>query len=165
MRYLVVGDFHIPERVEKIPEIINKLAKEVDGIICTGDLISKDVLKELRGLNKNLIIVRGNCDLFSPGSLSDYREFEVNNKKIGVIHSDQFGRGNLEALKEFAKSKNLNVLVFGHTHKHLIKWEGNMLLLNPGTATGALSVRDISEKTYAILEIDERVDAVIKRIE
>ncbi len=162
MKYLIVGDFHIPARAEKISEQIIEIGKRVNGIICTGDLTSKKVLDELKKANKNLIVVKGNCDFLN---LPRYREFEVENRKIGVIHSDQFGRGNLEALKEFAKSKNLNVLIFGHTHKSLVKKEENLLLLNPGTATGVLLGAEVeTERTYAILQINEKLSAEIKRV-
>lgn len=163
MKYLVVGDFHIPARAEKIPHQILDLGKEVDEIVCTGDLTSKKVLDELKGANKNPIVVKGNCDFLN---LPRYREFEDGNRKVGVIHSDTFGRGNLETLKEFANRKNLDVLIFGHTHKPLVKKEGKLLLLNPGTATGVLSgAGGKTEKTYAILEINEEVNAEIKKVE
>lgn len=159
MKYLVVGDFHIKSEIDKISEKILELGKNSDGIICTGDLTSENVLKELKQANNNLIVVKGNCDFLN---LPEYREFEIKNQKIGIIHSNQFGRGNIEKITNFAKSKNLDVIVFGHTHQPLIKKADNLLLLNPGTATGGLSgAGEGKEKTCAILEINEKIKVEI----
>ncbi|MCK4729738.1 MAG: metallophosphoesterase [Candidatus Aenigmarchaeota archaeon] len=181
MKYLIIGDLHLSEP-NKIPEVIINLAKKMDGIICTGDLTSKIVLEKLKKMNKtfflrskkmhrrmtrDLIVVKGNCDTLVSEliDLPEYLEFEVENKKIGVIHSHQFGRGNLEKIKEFANSKKLDVIIFGHTHQPLIEKRGNLFLINPGTLTGAISGKGIqTEKTYAILEIGKDINAKINRL-
>ena len=161
MKYLIISDLHL-SRLEKIPENIIDLAKEMDGIICAGDLTSKTVLEKLKEINKNLIVVKGNCDYLD---LPEYEEFEVENKKIGVIHSNQFDRGNLKKIAEFANSKNIDIMVFGHTHQPLVEKRGNLLLINPGTLTGTISGAGVkTEKTYAILEIGEEINAKINRL-
>ncbi len=161
MKYLIISDLHLSEP-NKLPKIIIELAKELEGIICAGDLTSEKVLEELKEMNKNLIVVKGNCDSIE---LPEYLEFEVENKKIGVIHSNQFGRNNLEKISEFANSKKVDVLIFGHTHQPLVEKRGDLLLINPGTLTGTISGEGIkTEKTYAVLEIGKEINAKLKTI-
>ncbi|RLJ00827.1 MAG: YfcE family phosphodiesterase [Candidatus Aenigmatarchaeota archaeon] len=161
MKYLIISDLHL-SKPNKIPEIIINLAKEMKGIICAGDLTSKTVLEKLKEINKNLIVVKGNCDYLD---LPEYLEFKIENKKIGVIHSNQFGRGNFEKIEEFANSKKLDVLIFGHTHQPLMEKKGNLLLINPGTLTGAVSGDGTkTEKTWVILEIGKEINAKINRL-
>ncbi len=192
MKYLIISDIHLSEP-DKIPEIIIELAKEMDGIICAGDLTSKNILEKLKEINKtfflrskkmpsfcrmqkgapskgrlhrrmtrDLIVVKGNCDSLE---LPEFQEFIAGDKKIGVIHSHQFGRGNLEKIEEFANSKKLDVLIFGHTHQPLVEKRGNLFLINPGTLTGTISGTGAkTEKTYAILEINKKINAKLNRL-
>jgi putative phosphoesterase len=151
MKYLVISDLHVPERAKEIPPGILKEAKNVDGIICAGDFTTKEVFEKLKEANKNLIAVKGNCDRFS---LPEYSVFFQEGRKIGVIHSHIFGRGNFLLLEEFAKSENLDIIVFGHTHFPFLEKRGNILMINPGSLTGIGSGHGApSEKTYAILEV------------
>ncbi|OYT42947.1 MAG: YfcE family phosphodiesterase [Candidatus Aenigmarchaeota archaeon ex4484_56] len=133
MKLLIISDLHmiIPE----IPEIIKEYGEKCDYIICAGDYTSERTLNAVKKLNENNICVKGNCDSLE---LPEYIETKLLNYKIGVIHSSQFGRGNMEGLYKFAKLKNLDVIIFGHTHKPLIKKIGNILLINPGTLSGAI---------------------------
>jgi putative phosphoesterase len=153
MKYLIISDLHIPERAKNISKEVLEEAKRVDGIICSGDFTEKCIFDKLKQANKNLIAVKGNCDRFN---LTEYAEILELGKKIGVIHSHQFGRGNIDFLEEFAKSRRLDILVFGHTHIPLIEKRGGLLLINPGSASGISSGREeCSKKTYAVLELNE----------
>jgi len=151
MKYLVISDLHIPERANNIPDEILEEAKKMGGIICPGDFTTKEIFDRLKEKNENIVAVKGNCDRFE---LPEYLAFFQEGKKIGVIHSHIFGRGNLLLLEEFAKSENLDIIIFGHTHQPTIEKRGNLLMINPGSANGIESGRGgISEKTYAVLDI------------
>ena len=159
MKLLIISDLHmiIPE----IPEIIKEYGEKCDYIICAGDYTSERTLNAVKKLNENNICVKGNCDSLE---LPEYIETKLLNYKIGVIHSSQFGRGNMEGLYKFAKLKNLDVIIFGHTHKPLIKKIGNILLINPGTLSGAIPGNfEKTDKTYCILNL-ENLSAEIKNI-
>jgi len=151
MKYIVISDLHIPERAKEIPKKILDEAKILDGIICAGDFTTKEVFDTLNEANKNVIAVKGNCDRFS---LPEYSAFFQEGKKIGILHSHIFGRGNLLLLEEFAKSEKLDILIFGHTHTSFLEKRSNVLMINPGSANGIGSGRGNNpEKTYATLEI------------
>ena len=161
MKIIVTGDFHIPERASKIPEEILISCEKSDLVVCTGDYTSSKVIEELKKKNENIVAVRGNCDFLN---LPEYREIEIKNKRIGVIHSHQFGRNNISLIKKFAKTKNLDLLIFGHTHRPFLE-EEEVKLLNPGTATGAFSgIGENQEKSFAIIEINEEISIKIRKI-
>jgi uncharacterized protein len=165
MKYLIISDLHIPERANDIPEKVIEEAEKCEGIICAGDFTTKKVFDELKNANKNLVAVKGNCDRFE---LTEYAQFTELGKKMGVIHSHQFGRGNIDFMEEFAKSQGLDILIFGHTHIPLLEKRGKLLLINPGSASGIESGwGNFSVKTYATLEIIEGVEskARIKKID
>jgi putative phosphoesterase len=165
MKYLVISDLHIPERASEIPKRILEEAKRCDSIICAGDFTTKEVFEELKKANKNLMAVKGNCDRFA---LTEYIQFPEKGKRIGVIHSHQFGRGNINFLADFAKSQGLDILIFGHTHVPMIEKRNGILLVNPGSANGIESGwGNFAEKTYAILDIEGGVEAhaIIRKID
>jgi hypothetical protein len=63
--------------------------------------------------------------------MSSFKIFEW---KIGVTHypGARFGGGRL---REIAKTNGFDVLVYGHTHSSSMKWEGDILFINPGSPT------------------------------
>ncbi len=134
MKILVLSDTHIPERALKIPdEIIYFLKKGVDLIVHAGDLTGENVLRELKSFG-NVIAVRGNMD-FLP--LPRHEVFDVGNVKFGVFHGHGvYPRGNREQLTEIALDLGVDVLITGHTHSPDV-YKGDVLILNPGSATGA----------------------------
>lgn len=161
MRYVVAGDFHIDEFNLNIHERIIEELENSDGIIIPGDITSSKVLDFFKATGKKVIAVRGNCDL-DLDFLKYYEEFKVGDKKIGVIHSHTFGRGNIEGIRKYAESRNLDILIFGHTHQDYYDNKSKPILLNPGTATGTPSGSGYKAgKTYAILEINDGVEAEI----
>jgi putative phosphoesterase len=46
-----------------------------------------------------------------------------------------FGMGKM---REIVKQNGFNVLVYGHTHNSSIKWEDNILFINPGSPTNPI---------------------------
>ncbi len=161
MKILIAGDFHIPERAKNIPEKLKELAKESELILCTGDFTSKETFKELKNLANVFIAVKGNCDFLD---LPSYAEFYLSGKRVGLIHGDIFGRGNKEKMLNFAMERKLDVLISGHTHKPEVWKEKDILFLNPGSATSALSGNLESYGKTAILVRIEGEEWKIEKI-
>jgi len=69
-------------------------------------------------------------------------DFEDNDKMVvGLTHGAQISpRGDHMQLENLALKKNYNILISGHTHKEEISLtEKGILLINPGSVTGAWS--------------------------
>ncbi|RLE78059.1 MAG: YfcE family phosphodiesterase [Thermoprotei archaeon] len=139
---LVIGDTHIPSRADRIPPQIERhvLRRDYSLVLCTGDLVSSEVLEWLEGLGE-LRVVRGNMDYLP---LPDRLVVKVGEVRVGLIHGHQVHpRGNVAALAKLARLLGVDVLVSGHTHDPLavkLSVGGRpVALLNPGSATGVWS--------------------------
>ncbi len=162
---LILGDTHIPRRASRIPEQIEEFlaGKKFDFVLCTGDLTDKSVLEYLRKLGKEIVVVRGNMDHLP---LPEYGEISVGGIKIGVVHGDQvFPRGNREQLEEIGLEKGVDVFVSGHTHSPDL-YKGKVILLNPGSATGAWGGGGGSMKpSFMVAEVGEELIVELYELE
>ncbi|WP_457549888.1 YfcE family phosphodiesterase [Archaeoglobus sp.] len=134
MKIIVLSDTHIPERALKIPDEITAFLKRgVDLIVHAGDLTGKSVLNTLKSFGK-VVAVRGNMDYLP---LPMQETFEVGKLKFGVYHGHGvYPRGDRKQLTEIALEMGVDVLITGHTHSPDVYY-GDVLILNPGSATGA----------------------------
>lgn len=173
MQVLVIGDFHIPSRASMIPEpIMNVISnKKFDLVLCTGDLVDEKVLDMLGRFGPVKWVV-GNMDYINgPKSV----KVKLGNFDIGVYHGTGiYPRGDPKQLYSIAKRLNVDVLIHGHTHALSIQLFGEVLLLNPGSATGVWGGGPASLKpSFMILEVRnnelvvngyELVGAELKRV-
>jgi putative phosphoesterase len=133
----IISDTHIPSRAKKMPSKVFEIFKDVDLIIHAGDLIQMDVIKELEQIAP-VLAVHGNMDPSNVKTeLPEFNSIEFHGRKIGVIHNPDSLYG-MNKMKKIAKENNLDILVFGHTHKQFIKNEDNVLFINPGSVNDPL---------------------------
>ena len=131
MRILVLSDTHdnmVETYLEKIKE-----EKAFDMFIHCGDCC-KDVayISKTLGIEK-YINVNGNCDrgIYA----NDIEQVTIEGKKFLITHGHNFGvKRNLDELKRYAETEEMDVVVFGHTHKSYSKYENGILYFNPGSA-------------------------------
>ncbi len=161
MRIIVISDTHIPRRKKEIPSLILKEIEKSDLVIHAGDFTNLETVKLLESLNR-FYGVAGNMDEKEVWEyLPEKRIIEIENKRIGIIHG--FGppigiEGKI--LKKF-EGENLDIIVYGHTHRASIKNYKNVLLLNPGSAGDKIFS---FKRTYMILEICKEVNVKIFEI-
>ncbi|MFP4116593.1 MAG: YfcE family phosphodiesterase [Candidatus Aenigmatarchaeota archaeon] len=176
MRILLIGDMHIPEEAEEIPDEFLEEAESCDLIICTGDLTENMVLDELFERAK-VRAVKGEKDYID---LPEQDLVTIEEMKFGVVHGHQIdevidsenekmederdrsceaseeegkdsdGKGHAEKLMEFADLLKANVLVTGHTHKPFRTEKSGTVLLNPGSATGVGG----GKRTCMVVEVE-----------
>ena len=134
----LVADTHVPKRAMRIPERVFEAFKDVDYIIHAGDLVELSVIDELEQAAP-VLAVHGNMDSQEVCNvLPVLNSLRIFDWKIGVMHDpDVLNRS--DKMIEIAKDNAFNVLVFGHTHAPRIKWEGEMLFINPGSPTDPAS--------------------------
>ncbi|MEM2972064.1 MAG: metallophosphoesterase [Candidatus Bathyarchaeia archaeon] len=147
----LISDTHIPLRARKLPTKVFEVFEKVDFIVHAGDLVEMSVIDELEQLAP-VLAVYGNMD--GPeirGKLPKINSFKVFDWKIGVTHDAGalFGMGKM---REIAKQNGFNVLVHGHTHNSSVKWEGEILFVNPGSPTNPVPPF-ITKPTVALLRI------------
>ncbi|UCC21118.1 MAG: YfcE family phosphodiesterase [Promethearchaeota archaeon] len=132
MKLGILSDTHITIEYEKdkVTYLINQLKKvfnDVDKIIHAGDVCEDFFLDRLKKIAPTEC-VKGNLDKIN--NLEEFCKFSIGRYNIGVIHLLP------KDVEEFAKTHNLQILIFGHTHQPMIKGtDFNLLLLNPGSPT------------------------------
>ena len=103
--------------------------------------------------------VPGNCD-FRPGEPAE-RLLVLEGKRILLCHGHTYGvKTSLLAAGFAAEEQQLNLFLFGHTHRPLVDRRGRTLFVNPG------SIGDPLRPTYAVVTIQSgRLDGRTVRLE
>ena len=91
--------------------------------------------------------VPGNCDFRSTEPAEQLVCLE--DKRILLCHGHTYGvKQSLLVAGLAAEEKNLDLFLFGHTHKPLVDMRGKTLFLNPG------SIGDYSRPTYGVVTLE-----------
>lgn len=154
----VISDTHLDDYDEKMKGIIVEHFNDVDIILHAGDMVDSRVLKIFG--NKEVKVVCGNMDNHSVRQkFPEHLLFEIKGFKFLLIH----GWGSPWGIEEkiSAKFKDVNCVVFGHTHKPANHKKDNILFFNPGSAADRFFN---SSKTIGILEIDKDITGRIIKI-
>lgn len=177
VRILCIGDSHIPYRAKQLPQNIydklDILTKEnlFDFTFFTGDVIKFPELLNFLKLKtkKDLFIVLGNMDYYYGNRNAPmYQKLDIifenkDNVTLGLTHGAQISpRGDHSQLEDLAIEKNFNILVSGHTHKEeIFLTDTGILLINPGSVTGAWSFIASGIPSFIELKINESTKEVI----
>ena len=125
MRIVVISDSHGNKAgINKIFESVqfDHLFFLGDGLGDLGAYIYLD----------NVHAVSGNCDFFS--SIPNERILDIAGKKILITHGNRYGvKSGLNALVDYAVSENIDIAIYGHTHRQLSEEIRGVLLINPGS--------------------------------
>jgi len=171
IKILAIGDSHIPRRAKIIPEqIITKLEQIVKIEIFDYSFFTGDAVKAPKFMNflnhitkRDLFSVIGNMDYYGGNQDAPiYRHtkipLETNSELIiGLTHGHQISpRGDHSQLETLAIKNNFKILISGHTHKEEVKLMAKgILLLNPGSVTGAWSFVASRNPSFIVLNINE----------
>lgn len=143
----MISDTHIPGKAKRLPDEVHEAFAGVELVIHAGDIVDRRVLDELSAIAP-VRAVMGNCDPYEL-SLPIEELIAVDGIRIGVTHIPGPRAGLRERMGD--RFPGCRVVVFGHTHSSLIDDDGELLLLNPGTACeprfGA------TERSVGILEV------------
>ncbi|MHA1804592.1 MAG: YfcE family phosphodiesterase [Promethearchaeota archaeon] len=168
IKLLMIGDSHIPRRASEVsPQIYEKLSESgnYEYTFFTGDLIQAPkfirFLKEKT--DREVFRVLGNMDYYNGiTDLPLYHELKLpmsrgGNLRIGLTHGAQINpRGDIKQIEALARNKRFNVIIIGHTHKEEISlMSSGILMLNPGSVTGAWSFLATGIPSFIIMEIDQ----------
>jgi putative phosphoesterase len=135
VRAIVISDTHIPGRARSLPAPLLADLERADLIVHAGDLATVEVLNTL-GRYGPVRAVHGNVDEPELRRLLPRRlTFQLGQRTVGLVHGDSPRLPTAErALAEFV-DEPLDAIVFGHSHKPLLRREGDRLLFNPGSPT------------------------------
>ena len=123
------------------PEVAEVL-KDCEAILHAGDVTNAGVLDELNEIAP-LHAVCGNCDKWWVNDLPDTLFVELYGLRFFVIHDRDHIPKNL---------KDVDIIVFGHSHDYEEKYVNNVFMLNPGSCGPKRFTKPI---TFAVLEVEE----------
>jgi len=143
MRILVLSDSH--GRVENMVQAVEAVRPRM--ILHLGDVM-RDAEKLARlfpGLPMEQ--VPGNCDL-RPDEPAERLLF-IEDKRVLMCHGHTYGvKSSLSLAGRAAQEKQIDLFLFGHTHKPLWDFRGRTVFVNPG------SIGEGARPTYAVVEIE-----------
>lgn len=152
MRVLIVSDTH--RKNDSYMEVIQR-EKPVDMVIHCGDVEGSEyAIEQAAGCPCH--IVMGNNDFFA--DLPKEIETEIEGYRVLITHGHYY-RVNMsyEILKDEARARGFDVVMFGHTHRPLIEIEPELVTINPGSLS--YPRQEGRQVSYAIMEIDDKGDA------
>lgn len=122
MRVGVISDTHNLLR----PQVLERL-RGCDRILHAGDVGEREILRQLAEIAP-VSAVRGNTD--SGDDLPERLAGDLDGLPFRMIHQrDEADPGWLPSLR---------LLIFGHSHRPELEWQGGCLLLNPGARVALL---------------------------
>lgn len=146
MKVVIVSDTHGSHRnLEKVLEE----EKPMDMLIHLGDVEGgEDYITALADCPTH--IVRGNNDFFS--DLPGEEEFMIGDYHIFISHGHYYyvSMGE-ERLKEEARARGADIVMYGHTHKPTLTREEDLITLNPGSI--AYPRQEGRRPSYMVMEI------------
>ena len=161
VRILAISDTHLMRIRPGLPDNLIQEVSNCDLVIHAGDFTSDTVYDELKHLT-DILAVTGNMDGYSLRAiLPARRQFNIGGINIGIVHgygsSQQALNGSRNAFKE------VDLIVFGHSHMPFNETVGAVRMFNPGSPTNP---RGIFPPSYGIIEINEgRMSTKIQPLE
>jgi len=119
-------------------------------VIHLGDIEgADDYIESVAGCP--LDAVRGNNDFFSV--LPDEQVVVVGGKRIFMTHGHfYYVDAGVERLVKEAHGREVDMVMFGHTHRPLYRQDGDLTVLNPGSLS--YPRQEGHRPSYAVMEID-----------
>lgn len=152
MRILIVSDTHRINR--NYLELMERL-HPLDLVIHCGDVEGCEyTLKEAAPCP--VMMVAGNNDFFSqiPRELN----FNIGKYKVWVTHGhNYFVHAGLRTIREAARSREVDIVCFGHTHQPVVIQEEGLTLVNPGSIS--LPRQGNHKPSYVLMDLDREGEA------
>ena len=150
MRVAVISDTHVRKHLSKIENLIEEKLKDVDLIIHAGDFTNSKTLPYIKK-HFNVIAVYGNNDKEETRQVLKEKEIiTLENYKIGIYHGHGDNKTTLDNVYATFENENLDIIIFGHSHKPFITTRDKTLIINPGSPSSKRKERFYS---YIILDL------------
>ena len=148
MRILIVSDTH--RQNNNYLKVLERV-KPVDMVIHCGDVEGSEyTISKSAGCPVEM--VAGNNDYFT--DLPREKEFQIGNYHVWLTHGHNYYVAMENAiLKEEARSRGADIVMYGHTHRPAYSDEDGLITLNPGSISYPRQAG--REPSYMIMEIDE----------
>lgn len=152
MKVLIVSDSH--GRNKHLIKTIQKVSP-IDLLIHLGDFgASEEYIKSI--VSCDVEMVSGNNDFFN--GLAKEKLIMIGKYTVMLTHGHRYGvYYNTHQIREAAKARKADIVMFGHTHVPLIDLSQDTWLINPGSI--ALPRQKGCIPTFIIMDIDRKGQA------
>ena len=135
MLIAVISDTHLPRGNRTLPAACVERLRKADLILHAGDLMTADVLADLRALGPPVQAVHGNVDDEQVRRLlPSARLVDAGGARIAITHDAGPAVGRLERLRR--RFADADAVVFGHSHVPLHERDDSgFQIFNPGSPT------------------------------
>ena len=124
-------------------------APPVEQWLHTGDY-GRDALYLKAQTGLPVTSVAGNCDV-GDSSVNPDEFVTIEGFNIWLLHGHRYLHGgDPQELVWWAHKLEADIVVFGHTHVPLVKWYGDVLLINPGSPA---KPRSAEGATFGVLNV------------
>ena len=131
MRILVLSDSH--GHVEDMTRCVERVAP--DHILHLGDCVRDAERLARRFPHLPMTTVPGNCDWDDQSEPE--KLIELGGRRILMLHGHTRGvKYGLQRAVYAARECGADALLFGHTHRALVDYDGTLWVMNPGTVGG-----------------------------
>ena len=148
MKIMIISDTH--GKHENFIELMEQTDRP-DMVIHCGDVEGGEyVISECAGCPVEM--VAGNNDFFS--MLPREREFYIGDYKVWLTHGHSY-HVSMEntTIKREAVAKEVDIVMYGHTHRPVIEKEKEIIAINPGSLS--YPRQEGRRPTYVMMELDQ----------
>lgn len=148
MRILIVSDTH--RKNDTYVSLCERYSPDM--VMHCGDIEGSEYIIS-EAARCPVKMVAGNNDFFSDNPRDE--EFNIGKYKIWLTHGHHYyvSMGN-EILKDEAKSRGIDIVVYGHTHKPVVEYEDGLYAINPGSLT--YPRQEGRRPSYVLMDIDDK---------
>ena len=149
MKILVVSDTH--GRDGNLDKVLRKV-QPIDALVHCGDVEGREEYISSRA-GCPTYMVAGNNDFFT--ELKRELEVDLGGHRLLIAHGHNYG-GALDpsGIIEEACARKKDIVLFGHTHKPVIVYKGDVTAVNPGSLS--FPRQEGRRPSYVVMEIDHR---------
>ena len=152
MKILIVSDTH--GRHGNLDEVLEREGK-IDMLLHLGDVEGDEHYIEAVA-ECPVHLLAGNNDFFSylPGE----KEIKIGKYKVFMTHGHGYYVSmNTRRLRDEARARGVDIVMFGHTHKPYIDVEGDLKVINPGSLS--YPRQEGRRASYVVMEINANGNA------
>ncbi|WP_143319775.1 metallophosphoesterase [Clostridium sp. HBUAS56010] len=154
MKALIVSDTH--RRDENLYKVITEEGP-FDMLIHLGDVEgSEEKIVGWAGENCQVHMVLGNNDFFS--DLDREKEITIGKYRVMLTHGHYYNVSlGVERLELEARERNLDIVMYGHTHRPFYEVHNGVIILNPGSLS--YPRQEGRKASYMIMDVEEKGEA------
>lgn len=159
MLVAVVSDSH---NNKEVVAMAKKAIVKCDALLFLGD--GENDLEELtEDFKGEVYAVCGNCDFKMINPME--RIVILNGKRIYMTHGNRYNVNfGYNSIYYRGLEVEADIILYGHTHIPMIKHEGNMIIMNPGSISSGRGIKYNKSIGYLKISDNQPVEAFIEEL-